>query len=200
MKSNRAYALLACLLGACSRADADTPGRRAEADAGLGRCSVEEPGITDALYGNAVYYADRTPTARSQPTGSVAILLTCRVPGPSAPAVTIMLPNLADSVPASGKYFVTPDSIIPADVDLSRVAWAHAEAPVGSGTLYKGQGGEVVIDRVEDGAIIGSYLIALRQDEVGAPGQATGWVLGGSFVAARNVLPRSAALPRTGTP
>ena len=196
-----APALIALVFAACGRADADTLRRQAEADAGRGRCSLEEPGIGEPMYGNAVYYADRTPTARAEDrTGSVAILLTCRIAGQSAPAVTIILPNLSDTVPATGKYFVTPDSIIPADVDVSRLAWAHAEAPAGSGVIYRGQGGEVVLERAENGVIIGSYLVALRQDQVARPGQATGWVLGGSFVAARNTLPLSAALPREGRP
>jgi hypothetical protein len=194
MRTHAFAAALGVALAACHD-DPDLGQRRAEAAAGLGRCSIEEPGSTPRQ-GQSVFYVDRTPTTGGS-LGRYAVMLTCMTPGPGGIAVTLVLPNLTDSLPAPARYRVlAPGAVLPPRV-LGRLGWAQAAIPAEEGTAYQGVGGEIVVERREDGGIVGSYLVALERagEAPAAPGRL---VLGGAFAAPRNTLPLKAALPGPG--
>lgn len=193
-----AIAALVALAGAsCRRADPDLDARRAEAWAGLGRCTQEEPG-TPARDGQSVFYLDRTPTTGDSVTGRFAAMLTCMTPGPSGTAITLVLPNLSDTVVRPGRYRVQAPGVVPGRDSLARLAWAEALIPADDGTTYRGMGGELVVKAEPSGGLLGSYLVALeRAPEAPALGPAR-LVIGGAFAAPRNRLPLRAALPRGG--
>jgi hypothetical protein len=194
MRPHPFTAALALALAACHD-DPDLGQRRAEAAAGLGRCSVEEPGGTPRQ-GQSVFYVDRTAT-RGSMVGRYAVMLTCITPGTGGTAVTLVLPNLADSLPAPARYRVlAPGAVLPAKA-LERIGWAEASIPAQDGTTYRGMGGEIVVERQQDGGIVGSYLVALER-AADVPAAPERMVLGGAFAAPRNTLPLKAALPRPG--
>ncbi|HET6232197.1 MAG TPA: hypothetical protein VFE05_19135 [Longimicrobiaceae bacterium] len=193
MKPRSATAALMLVLAACH--DPDFGQRRAEASAGLGRCSIEEPGSTPRQ-GQSVFYVDRTATTGGT-IGRYAVMLTCMTPGAGGTAVTLVLPNLADSLPAAARYRVLAPGVVLPPKALGRIGWAEASIPAEDGTTYRGMGGEIVVERRQDGGIVGSYLVALERAG-GAPAAPARLVLGGAFAAPRNTLPLKAALPRTG--
>ena len=122
-------------------------------------------------------------------------MITCTTPGPGGSAVALILPNLTDSLPQPGRYRIHPPGVLPARDSLARLGWAEALVPATQGLTYRGMGGELVIEKVESGALVGSYLVALeRAPEVEARGPAK-LVLGGGFAAPRNRLPAAAAAP-----
>ncbi|HEU4455464.1 MAG TPA: hypothetical protein VFR81_20545 [Longimicrobium sp.] len=196
----RHAALAAALLltaAACQRADPDLGRRLAEAEAGLGRCTLEEPG-TPAREAQAVFYVDRTPTADSGTVGRYAAMLTCMSPGPAGTAVTLVLPNLSDTLPRPGRYRVQAPGVVPAADSLVSLAWAEAIIPARDGITYRGMGGELVLREEPGGGLLGSYLVAFeRAPEAPARGPAR-LVIGGAFAAPRNRLPLETALPRGG--
>jgi hypothetical protein len=179
---------------ACARKDPDTRARQAEAAAGLGRCTQEEPG-TVPDDGQAVFYVDRTPTAADVAVGRFAAMLTCMTPGPAGSAITLVLPNLPDSLPAPGRYRIQAPGVVPARDSITHLAWAEAQVPASDGLTYRGMGGELVIERENTGALVGSYLVAFeRAPEAPDRGPAK-LVIGGGFAAPRNRLPLKTALP-----
>lgn len=180
----KTLAAIVLAAAACGRAAPDTLDRAAEAAAGLGRCTQEEPG-TAAVEGNAVYAVDRTPTAGDAAEGRFAAMVTCTTPGVGGSAVALILPNLRDSLPPPGRYRIHVPGVVPARDSLARLAWAQALVPATDGLTYRGMGGELVIEKVEGGALVGSYLVALeRAPEAEARGPAR-LVLGGGFAAPR---------------
>jgi hypothetical protein len=189
-------AALALTAGAsCRPADPDLRERQAEAEAGLGRCSQEEPG-TPAKEGQTVFYVDPTPTAENWETGRYAAMLTCLTAGPAGTAVTLVLPNLADTLPRPGRYRIQAPGVVPDPASLARLAWAEALVPAADGIAYKGMGGELVLEAEPGGGLVGSYLVAFeRPPEAPARGPQR-LVIGGAFAAPRNRLPLEAALPR----
>ena len=193
-------ALAAALLltaAACRRADPDLDRRRAEAAAGLGRCTLEEPG-TPPREAQAVFYVDRTPTVQGDAVGRYAAMLTCMSPGPAGTAVTLVLPNLADTLPRPGRYRVQAPGVVPAADSVAQLAWAEALIPARDGITYRGMGGELVLREEPGGGLLGSYLVAFeRAPEAPARGPAR-LVIGGAFAAPRNRLPLETALPRGG--
>lgn len=193
-----AMMIAALALGAgCRPADPDLRERRAEADAGLGRCTQEEPG-TPARDGQTVFYVDRTPTAGNGAVGRYAAMLTCQTPGPGGTAVTLVLPNLADSLPRPGRYRIQAPGVVPGSDSLAHLAWAEALVPAQDGITYRGMGGEMVLQEATAGGLLGSYLVAFeRAAEAPARGPAR-LVIGGAFAAPRNRLPLETALPRGG--
>lgn len=193
MRHAALFAAALLLATACRRADPDLRDRRVEADAGLGRCTQEEP-ATAARNGHAVFYVDRTPTAGNAVLGRYAAMLTCMSPGPAGTAVTLVIPNLADSLPAPGRYRVQAPGVVPGD-SLARLAWAEALIPARDGITYRGMGGEVVLESQPGGGLVGSYLVAFER-AAEAPGRGPArLVIGGAFAAPRNTLPLEAALP-----
>lgn len=134
MRRHAAHAAALLLTAAaCRRADPDLDRRRAEAEAGLGRCTLEEPG-TPAREAQAVFYVDRTPTADGGAVGRYAAMLTCMSPGPAGTAVTLVLPNLSDTLPRPGRYRVQAPGVVPAADSLVSLAWAEAIIPAGAGS------------------------------------------------------------------
>ncbi len=197
MRTAAIAAFLALATAACRRADPDLAARRAEARAGLGRCTQEEPG-TPARDGQSVFYLDRTPTAGDAAVGRFAAMLTCLTPGASGTAITLVLPNLPDTVVRPGRYRVQAPGVVPGRDSLARLAWAEATVPAEEGTTYRGMGGELVLREEPTGGLLGSYLVAFeRAPEAPAQGPAR-LVIGGAFAAPRNRLPLRAALPRGG--
>lgn len=185
------------LAASCRRADPDLRERRAEAEAGLGRCTQEEPGAP-ARDGQTVFYMDRTPTASNASLGRYAAMLTCQIPGPGGAAVTLVLPNLADSSPRPGRYRIQAPGVVPGPDSLAHLAWAEALVPARDGITYRGMGGELVLQAAPAGGLLGSYLVAFeRAAEAPTRGPAR-LVIGGAFAAPRNRLPRETALPRGG--
>ena len=160
--------------------------------AGLGICTQEEPG-TVTKSGQAVFQVDTTPTAAGARVGRFAIMLSCVSPGPAGAAVTMILPNLSDSVAAPGRYRVQGPGVVPAGDDLAELAWAEALIPTRNGITYRGMGGELVLEKAPTGGLVGSYLVAFeRAPEVEHRGPAQ-LVIGGAFAATRNRLPRVGA-------
>lgn len=187
---------LALVLGGCTRPDADLSARRAEAQAGLGRCTQEEPALPPRQ-GSSVFHMDTTPVAPGSRFGRYAAMLTCMTTGPAGTAVTVMLPNLLDTLPHPGRYRVQPVGVVPATDSAAMLAWAELQVPAQAGITYRGMGGEVVVEADDGGGLVGSYLIAFeRAPEAEQRGPAR-LVLGGAFAAPRNALPREAALPLT---
>jgi hypothetical protein len=185
------------LAAGCRPADPDLRERRAEAEAGLGRCTQEEPG-TPARDGQTVFYVDHTPTAANGALGRYAAMLTCRTPGPGGSAVTLVLPNLTDSLPRPGRYRIQAPGVVPDPNSLAHLAWAEALVPARDGITYRGTGGELVLQEAPAGGLLGSYLVGFeRAAEAPARGPAR-LVIGGAFAAPRNRLPLEAALPRGG--
>jgi len=193
MKRSATIAAALVLAAGCGKPDPELAARRAEAGAGLGRCTQEEPGSPPRL-GSAVHYLDRTPTVESGPTGSYAAMLTCMTAGPAGTALTLVLPNLSDSTPPPGRYRIQPPGIAPAGESLSRLAWAEAVVPARDGLTYRGMGGELVLQAAPDGVLVGSYLVAYERTEAPGRGPAR-LVIGGAFAAPRNRLPVETALP-----
>lgn len=187
-------AVLLVAATACGPRDPDARARQVDAAAGLGRCTQEEPG-TAPVEGQAVFYMDRTPTAAGVAVGRFAAMLTCMTPGPSGTAITLVLPNLPDSLPRPGRYRIQAPGVVPARDQVTRLAWAEALVPAAEGLTYRGMGGELVIEKEESGALVGSYLVAFeRAPEAPDRGPAR-LVLGGGFAAPRNRLPLETALP-----
>lgn len=187
-------AVLLIAATACGPRDPDARARAADAAAGLGRCTQEEPG-TAPVEGQAVFYMDRTPTAGDVPVGRFAAMLTCMTPGPAGTAITLVLPNLPDSLPRPGRYGIQAPGVVPARDQVTRLGWAEALVPAAEGLTYRGMGGEMVIEKEESGALVGSYLVAFeRAPEAPDRGPAR-LVLGGGFAAPRNRLPLETALP-----
>jgi hypothetical protein len=193
---NSFYAvLLLAAAAACGRGDRATPEN--DTAASLGTCTQEEPG-TPPVDGNALYAVDRTATAGGAAEGRFATMITCTTPGPGGSAVALILPNLTDSLPRPGRYRIHAPGVLPARDSLARLAWAEAMFPATHGLTYRGMGGELVIEKVEDGALVGSYLVALeRAPEAEARGPEK-LVLGGGFAAPRNRRPLGAAQPGAG--
>lgn len=178
----------------CRRIDPDARARQADAAAGLGRCTQEEPG-TAPVEGQSVFYVDRTRTAANVAVGRFAAMLTCMTPGPSGTAITLLLPNLPDSLPRPGRYRIQAPGVVPARDSLARLGWAEAQVPARDGLTYRGMGGELVIEKEDSGGLVGSYLVAFeRAPEAPERGPAK-LVLGGGFAAPRNRLPLETALP-----
>jgi hypothetical protein len=124
-------------------------------------------------------------------------MLTCMTPGPSGTAITLVLPNLSDTVVRPGRYRVQAPSVVPGRDSLARLAWAEAMIPAEDG-ITRGMGGELVLKAEPTGGLLGSYLVAFeRAPEAPAQGPAR-LVIGGAFAAPRNRLPLRAALPRGG--
>lgn len=197
MRNVKFAAALLFIAAACRPADADLGRRRAEAEAGLGRCTLEEPG-TPTREAQAVFYVDRTPTAEGGAVGRYAAMLTCMSPGPAGIAVTLVLPNLADTLPRPGRYRVQAPGVVPTAVSLAQLAWAEALIPARDGITYRGMGGELVLREVPGGGLLGSYLVAFVRAP-GAPARGPErLVIGGAFAAPRNRLPLETALPRGG--
>jgi hypothetical protein len=174
----RCVAIIAATLliagAACRRADPDLRERRAEADAGLGRCTQEEPG-TPAKEGQTVFYVDRTPTNANREVGRYAAMLTCMTAGPAGTAVTLVLPNLADTLPRPGRYRIQAPGVVPDPDSLAHLAWAEALVPAADGITYRGMGGELVLEAEPGGGLLGSYLVAFeRAPEAPARGPG-GW-------------------------
>jgi hypothetical protein len=192
MKRMLATSLIAVQLTGCAPHDPELRQRTAEADAGLGRCTQEEPGAPPKT-GNSVFYVDHTATAGGS-LGSYAVMLSCLSPGPGGAAVTLIIPNLADSTARTGRYRVQPPGLVPPGAAAGSLAWAQAEIPARAGVTYRGMAGEVVVEKSDTGGLVGSYLLALERapeaPQVG-PGHL---VLGGAFASPRNVLPRSTAV------
>ena len=188
---NSFYAvLLLAAAAACGRGDAATPEN--DTAAALGTCTQEEPG-TPPVDGNALYALDRTATAGGAAEGRFAAMITCTTPGPGGSAVALILPNLTDSLPRPGRYRIHAPGVLPSRDSLARLGWAEALVPATHGLTYRGMGGELVIEKVEDGALVGSYLVALeRAPEAEARGPEK-LVLGGGFAAPRNRRPLGAA-------
>jgi len=191
MKHTLVIALIAAQLAGCGPHDPELRQRTAEAEAGLGSCTQEEPGSAPKP-GNSVFYVDHTATSGGS-LGSYAVMLSCVSPGPGGVAVTLIMPNLADSAARPGRYRVQPPGLVPQGAAAS-LAWAQAEIPARGGVTYRGMAGEVVLEKGDAGALVGSYLLALERapeaPQVG-PGRL---VLGGAFASPRNVLPRSTAV------
>lgn len=187
-------ALVACA-AACSPADGDLADRRADARAGLGRCTQEEPGASPDE-GHAVFYVDRTPTASDGEVGRYAVMLTCMTPGPGGTAITLMLPNLADSLVQPGRFRIHGPGVVPGADQLARLSWAEAQVPADDGVTYRGMAGELVIERDPAGGLVGSYLVALERAPEGPARGPERMVVGGGFAAPRNRLRLRAALPR----
>lgn len=197
MRRDAVLAAALLLTAACRPADPDLDQRRAEAEAGLGRCTLEEPG-TPPRDAQAVFYVDRTPTAANGAVGRYAAMLTCISPGPAGTAVTLVLPNLSDTLPRPGRYRVQAPGVVPAADSVAQLAWAEALIPARDGITYRGMGGELVLREEPGGGLLGSYLVAFeRAPEAPARGPAR-LVIGGAFAAPRNRLPLETALPRGG--
>ncbi len=187
-------AVLVLAASACRRADPDLRERRTEAEAGLGRCTQEEPG-TPAKVGQTVFYVDRTRTAANREIGRYAAMLTCMRAGPAGTAVTLVLPNLSDTLPRPGRYHIQAPGLVPSPDSLAHLAWAEALVPALDGIPYRGMGGELVLEAKPGGGLVGSYLVAFeRAPEAPARGPQR-LVIGGAFAAPRNRLPLEAALP-----
>ena len=146
---NSFYAvLLLAAAAACGRGDRATPEN--DTASALGTCTQEEPG-TPPVDGNALYAVDRTATAGGAAEGRFAAMITCTTPGPGGSAVALILPNLTDSLPRPGRYRIHAPGVLPARDSLARLGWAEALVPATHGLTYRGMGGELVIERVEDG-------------------------------------------------
>ncbi|HWK90229.1 MAG TPA: hypothetical protein VNP72_09545 [Longimicrobium sp.] len=185
--------LLVLALAGCRRGDPDLRDRRAEAAAGLGRCTQEEPSLPPKQ-GSSVFYVDRTETAANVTLGAHAAMLTCMTPGPMGTAITLVLPNLADSLPRPGRFRVRAPGVALAADSLGGLAWAEALIPAEGGITYRGVGGEVVLEPNADGRLVGSYLVAFERAPEGPGRGPARLVLGGAFAAPRNTLPLEAAL------
>lgn len=195
MRLNRLLLLPAAIaLTACERPDGAEDGAHLAA-AGLGRCTMEEPALP-TNDGQAVYYLDYTRTEASRRIGQYAAMLTCVTRGPSGSSITVILPNLSDSIPAAGRYRVQTPGVVPADSGLELLAWAEAQIPASAGTLYRGAAGEVIIQADPTGALVGSYLVALERAPESDQRGPRRLVLGGAFAAPRNTLDPATALPR----
>lgn len=184
-------------LSACAPDDPSLLERHEQADAGLGTCTQEEPG-TPARDGSAVFYVDRTETAGGTALGRHAAMLTCVTPGPGGAALTLVLPNLPDSLPRPGRYRVQAPGVIPEAASSVQLAWAETLIPTRNGIAYRGMGGEVVIETMAGREMVGSYLVAFERAAEGSARGPARLVLGGAFEARRNTLPRQTALPRPG--
>jgi len=192
MRTTSATLLLCAVTLSCRRTDPETRARQAEAAAGLGRCTQEEPG-SPTSHGHAVYTVDQTLTAGDAAEGGFAAILTCMTPGPSGSAVTLLLPNLADSIPVSGRYRILEPGAVGDRAELARAGWAEARIPALGGLTYRAMGGELVIERVESGALVGSYLVALARAPDALERGPARLVLGGAFAAPRNRIKADAA-------
>ena len=156
-----------------------------------------EPG-TPPRDAQAVFYVDRTPTAANGAVGRYAAMLTCMSAGPAGTAITLVIPNLSDTLPRPGRYRVQAPGVVPAADSVAQLAWAEALIPARDGITYRGMGGELVLREEPGGGLLGSYLVAFeRAPEAPARGPAR-LVIGGAFAAPRNRLPLETALPRGG--
>ena len=192
MKRTLALPLIAVQLAGCGPHDPELRQRTAEADAGLGRCTQEEPSAPPKT-GSSVFYVDHTATAGGS-LGSYAVMLSCLSPGPGGVAVTLIIPNLADSTARAGRYRVQPPGLVPQGAAPASLAWAQAEIPAQAGVTYRGMAGEIVLEQNGAGALVGSYLVALERAPEAPQAGPGRLVLGGAFAAPRNVLPRSTAV------
>lgn len=156
----------------------------------LGICTQEEPSAV-AKQGHAVFTVDTVPTPGGSPVGRFALVVSCVSPGPAGAAVTVVLPNLSDSIASPGRYRVHGPGIVPQGEGLSQMAWAEAVIPTEHGVTYRGMGGELVLEKAPQGGLIGSYLVAFeRAAEAPVRGPAQ-LVVGGAFAATRNRLPQA---------
>ena len=176
-------AALVVAAAACGGADTDKAGA-AEPVARAGGCTQEEPG-TIAVAGSAVHGLDRTQTAEDAAEGRFAVTITCMTPGAGGSAVALILPNLRDSLPPAGRYHIHAPGVVPPRDGLARLAWAQALVPASNGLTYRGMGGELVIEKVERGVIVGSYLVALERAPEAEQRGPDRLVLGGGFEAPR---------------
>lgn len=185
MRTLRTPLLALFTLGACGSPDPEAAELQAAADAGLGRCQMEQPATTPE-YGATVYDVTQAlPASATQSKGRYAILLSCTTDGPAGTQLTLMLPNLSDSVPATGNYAIRIPGL---ENDTStHVAWASAMYPNSRPDEYRGVGGSVQITEVAPGALIGSYYVALSSANA-ATDTTSKLVVGGSFAAPRNTI------------
>lgn len=190
-------AALVLAAAACGRADNGQGGGATEAAARLGGCTQEEPG-TIAVAGRAVHGLDRTQTAGDAAEGRFAVTITCMTPGAGGSAVALILPNLQDSLPPAGRYRIHAPGVLPPRDGLARLAWAQALVPTSNGLAYRAMGGELVIEKVERGVIVGSYLLALERAPEAEPRGPDRLVLGGAFEAPRGRTTRDGDSPGGG--
>lgn len=179
------HAALALLtLAACGTPEGEAAELEAAANAGIGRCQIEQP-ATQPDFGASVYDITQAKVASStQRNGRYAVLLSCTTDGPAGTQMTLILPNLPDSIPAVGTYSIRIPALEP-DTSAT-IAWAAARYPASRPTEYHGVSGSVKITEVAPGSLVGIYYVALSAAAAGDT--LSKLVLGGAFATPRNLI------------